>query len=77
MYGTGILFEEPNPTGSRPRDLIGLCELHWEEEVGGTSMEEVRGAGFARETMVCWKLIAGKDLDVLRTVKSRKRGPKG
>ena len=23
--GTGILFEEPNPTGSRPRDLIGLC----------------------------------------------------
>ena len=22
--GTGILFEEPNPTGSRPRDLIGL-----------------------------------------------------
>ena len=23
--GTGILFKEPNPTGSRPRDLIGLC----------------------------------------------------
>ena len=23
-HGTGILFEEPNPTGSRPRDLIGL-----------------------------------------------------
>ena len=23
-FGTGILFEEPNPTGSRPRDLIGL-----------------------------------------------------
>ena len=22
--GTGFLFEEPNPTGSRPRDLIGL-----------------------------------------------------
>ena len=22
--GTGISFEEPNPTGSRPRDLIGL-----------------------------------------------------
>ena len=22
--GTGILFEGPNPTGSRPRDLIGL-----------------------------------------------------
>ena len=22
--GTGILFEEPNPTGSRPSDLIGL-----------------------------------------------------
>ena len=24
MYGTGFLFEEPNPIGSRPRDLIGL-----------------------------------------------------
>ena len=24
MGGTGILFEEPNPTGSRPSDLIGL-----------------------------------------------------
>ena len=24
LYGTGILSEEPNPTGSRPRDLIGL-----------------------------------------------------
>ena len=23
--GTGILLKEPNPTGSRPRDLIGLC----------------------------------------------------
>ena len=28
MYGTGILFEEPNPTGSRPRDLIGLYKQH-------------------------------------------------
>ena len=28
--GTGILFKEPNPTGSRPRDLpvIGLCRQH-------------------------------------------------
>ena len=25
--GTGILFEEPNPTGSRPRDLIGLYRI--------------------------------------------------
>ena len=24
----GILFEEPNPTGSRPRDLTGLWEQH-------------------------------------------------
>ena len=24
LYGTGFLFEEPNPTGSRPRDLTGL-----------------------------------------------------
>ena len=26
--GTGILFTEPNPTGSRPSDLIGLCRQH-------------------------------------------------
>ena len=26
--GTGILIEEPNPTGSRPSDLIGLCKQH-------------------------------------------------
>ena len=25
--GTGILFEEPNPTGSRPSDLIGLYRV--------------------------------------------------
>ena len=24
----GILFEEPNPTGSRPSDIIGLEEQH-------------------------------------------------
>ena len=24
LYGTGIIFEEPNPTGSRQSDLIGL-----------------------------------------------------
>ena len=28
LYGTGISFEEPNPTGSRPRDLIGLYKQH-------------------------------------------------
>ena len=28
VYGTGILVEEPNPTGSRPSDLIGLEEQH-------------------------------------------------
>ena len=26
LYGMGFLFEEPNPTGSRARDLIGLCK---------------------------------------------------
>ena len=25
-HGTGILFEEPNPTGSRPRDLIAFIQ---------------------------------------------------
>ena len=27
-HGTGILFEEFNPTGSRPSDLIGLYQKH-------------------------------------------------
>ena len=31
-YGTGILFEEPNPTGSRPRGLIGLYKRWHQEE---------------------------------------------
>ena len=26
LYGTGILFQEPNPTRSRPHDLVGLCK---------------------------------------------------
>ena len=26
--GAEFPFEEPNPTGSRPRDLIGLCRQH-------------------------------------------------
>ena len=26
LYGMGFLFEEPNSTGSRPRDLIGLLK---------------------------------------------------
>ena len=30
--GTGILFEEPNPTGSRPRGLIGLYKRWHQEE---------------------------------------------
>ena len=30
--GTGILFEEPNPTGSRPRDLIVLYKRWHQEE---------------------------------------------
>ena len=30
--GTGFLFEEPNPTGSRPSDLIGLYKRWHQEE---------------------------------------------
>ena len=26
MVWHGILFKEPNPTGSRPSDVIGCCE---------------------------------------------------
>ena len=33
--GTGMLCQEPNPTGSRPTDLIGLCGPTKKERQGG------------------------------------------
>ena len=35
LCGTGILFEEPNPTGSRPSDLFGLEEQHMKPHLCG------------------------------------------
>ena len=47
--GTGFLFEEPNPTGSRPSDLIGLCRK-WQsasrrETTTGEKEQQGRGGG--------------------------------
>ena len=54
--GTGILFEEPNPTGSRPSDLIGLY-TKWQrakrpQPAKRSSREEGGATGdlFERET---------------------------
>ena len=56
--GTGILFEEPNPTGSRPSDLIGLYNRWHQEErpqpAKKSSREEGggdRGSTAARPTL--------------------------
>ena len=47
LYGTGISFEEPNPTGSRPRDLIGLYKqhgtVHQEQHTKKTATRHKRG----------------------------------
>ena len=49
--GTGILFEEPNPTGSRPRGLIGLYIWHQEErpQPAKRSNREEGGGDFIQE----------------------------
>ena len=39
----GILFEEPNPTGSRPSDLIGLCRRWQHTTVWDGGRERVLG----------------------------------
>ena len=56
-YGTGILFEEPNPTGSRPRGLIGLYRK-WQRaksrdpnqlgSIGNGKQERERGANTSK-----------------------------
>ena len=55
--GTGILFEEPNPTGSRPRGLIGLYRK-WQRaksrdpnqlgSIGNGKQERERGANTSK-----------------------------
>ena len=39
----GILFEEPNPTGSRPRDLIGLYRQHTKPHPPNTQGKDQQG----------------------------------
>ena len=62
--GTGFLFEEPNPTGSRPRDLIGLCRQHTKphpqhtrkgrgDKETPTGEEEQRGRGEGQQGLHC------------------------
>ena len=46
-YGTGISFEEPNPTGSRPSDLIGLHKTT--ETPEGTKRRRPPGGGRERK----------------------------
>ena len=55
--GTGILFEEPNPTGSRPSGLIGLYRK-WQRaksrdpnqlgSIGNGKQERERGANTSK-----------------------------
>ena len=49
--GTGFLFEEPNPTGSRPSDLIGLYRK-WQWKKGPTGEKEQQGRGGGRQGLL-------------------------
>ena len=61
--GTGISFEEPNPTGSRPSDLIGLWRMTTQEtppprthKEGGTGIlfEEPNPTGSRPSDLIRW-----------------------
>ena len=62
LYGTGNLFEEPNPTGSRPSELIGLCETTRETpppqhtRKGKEDKDKETGPAGAREQLA-WNFI--------------------
>ena len=56
----GILFEEPNPTGNRPRDLIGLEEQQKKPHppnTQGRARREHGEAGGGREKMEGPKIV--------------------
>ena len=61
--GTGILFEEPNPTGSRPSDLIGLYRK-WQREGG-------------REVTVTSRLDRQQDKERQRKTEEKERRREG
>ena len=65
--GTGILFEEPNPTGSRPSDLIGLYR------VGKGDPNRRKGAAGKGVTYMCASAMSGHGC----IKNGQKRGPKG
>ena len=45
-HGSGVLLEEPNPTGSRPSDLTGLYKTT--ENPEGTKRRRPPGGGIER-----------------------------
>ena len=68
--GTGILIEEPNPTGSRPSDLIGLCKQHMRPRPPNISTEAIeatrRRQREERRTQNGPKRHKGKPTEALR-----------
>ena len=55
--GTGFLFEEPNPTGSRPSDLIGLYKRWHQEERPQPAKRSHGEEGGGRQGLHCGVFI--------------------
>ena len=74
--GTGILFEEPNPTGSRPRGLIGLYRK-WQRaksrdpnqlgSIGNGKQERERGANTSKVHPKSQKTLVSRRIEVGRS----------
>ena len=71
-HGTGILFEEPNPTGSRSRDLPGLYKTT--ETPEGTKRGRPKKPGGGRENEKGPKRRKGKPTEIPEGAKRRRRG---
>ena len=75
-HGTGILFEEPNPTGSRPRGLIGLYRK-WQRaksrdpnqlgSIGNGKQERERGANTSKVHPKSQKTLVSRRIEVGRS----------
>ena len=72
LYRTGILFEEPNPTGSRSRDLPGLHKTT--ETPEGTKRGRPKKPGGGRENEKGPKRRKGKPTEIPEGAKRRRRG---
>ena len=73
-HGTGILFEEPNPTGSHPRGLIGLYKRWHQEERPQPAKRSNREEGGGDRGSTAAFIQEGNRAPVSKATHSRYRG---